>query len=154
MRVIAQVVAITPLSVIVSLPHQLMGHIPIDKISSDLNNAMDKLMERDSEESGGSDSDIDGEEGEEFEPSIPTLEEIFYPGQYLRAIIANVHPHGGNLVPSNNSETTLNLGKPRSELERASRRVELSLLPEQVNKGINGKDLLKDFVSKDSMYQT
>ncbi|CAG8647448.1 11805_t:CDS:2, partial [Acaulospora colombiana] len=146
-RIMAQVVGITPLSVIVSLPHQLMGHIPIDKISSDLNNAMDRLMDKDSNASGDSQSSND--EGEEdTEHAIPTLEEIFYPGQYVRAIVTAVHPQGTSLPPLDNSETTVNLGKPRNELERASRRVELSLLPEQVNKGISGKDLIKDFVSR------
>ncbi|PVF94509.1 hypothetical protein CPB86DRAFT_43532 [Serendipita vermifera] len=145
MRVLAQVIGITPLSAIVSLPHQLLGYIPIDKISSDLNIAMDKLMEKDANTSEGSESENGEGEEEDTEHAIPTLEEIFHPGQYVRAIVTTVHPQGINLAPSDNSEAAINLGKPRNELERASRRVELSLLPEQVNKGITGKDLVKDF---------
>ena len=147
---LAQVVATTSLSVVVSLPHQMLGHIPIDKISKGLNDAMDKLIEKDddsdSEASSNDNKDTDGDEEEEgaaTKEEMPTLQEIFLPGQYVRAIVMAVHPHGVVAPPSTSG---MSLGKPRNELEKASRRVELSLLPQDVNSGITVKDLGKGFV--------
>jgi rRNA biogenesis protein RRP5 len=149
--VLAQVVAITSLSVVVSLPHQMLGHIPIDKVSKGLNDAMDELIEKDddsnSETSSNDNKDTDEDdevEGEAMKEEIPTLQEIFHPGQYVRAVVMAVHPHGVVAPPSTSG---MSLGKPRNELEKASRRVELSLLPQDVNSGITVKDLGKGFVS-------
>jgi rRNA biogenesis protein RRP5 len=148
--VLAQVVATTSLSVVVSLPHQMLGHIPIDKISKGLNDAMDELIEKDddsnTETSSNDNKDTDGDEveGEATKEEIPTLQEIFHAGQYVRAVVMAVHPHGVVAPPSTSG---MSLGKPRNELEKASRRVELSLLPQDVNSGITVKDLGKGFVS-------
>jgi rRNA biogenesis protein RRP5 len=142
----------TALSVLVSLPHQMIGHIPIDKISKGLNDAIDKLVGKDdnSSDSEASSNDKESDDEEEMEggamkEQIPTLQDIFHPGQYVRAIVTAVHPHGVVAPPSTSGTS---LGKPRNELEKASRRVELSLLPQDVNNGITVKDLGKGFVSK------
>lgn len=140
MRILGQVITTTPLSVIVSLPHQLMGHIPVDKITTELNSSMDRLIDRDDR------SDADNSDQGENETDIPNLEEIFSPGQYVRAIVTAVHPHGVT-VPPPSSESGISLGKPRNELDKASRRVELSLLPQEVNLGISSKDLVAGLVS-------
>ena len=129
----------------------MLGHIPIDKFSKGLNDALDKLVEKDddsnSDASSSDNQDTDGDDDVEREATkeeIPTLQEMFYPGQYVRAIVMAVHPHGVVALPSTSGMT---LGKPRNELVKASRRVELSLLPQDVNSGITVKDLGKGFVS-------
>jgi len=151
-RVLAQVVTTTPLSIIVSLPHYMLGHVPIDKVSKSLNDAVEKLVEKgdvsDSETGSHDEEDADEdnsmEENESKKQEIPTIQEIFHPGQYVQAIVMAVHPHG---VVSPQSTSGMSLGKPRNELEKASRRVELSVLPNDVNSGITSKDLGRGFVS-------
>jgi rRNA biogenesis protein RRP5 len=82
--------------------------------------------------------------------AIPTLEEMFHPGQYLRAVITAVHPQGVTMpAPSNSSENAISLGKPKNELDKASRRIELSIMPHELNQEIKTKDLVKGFVSVD-----
>lgn len=127
----------------------MLGHVPIDKISKPLNEAMDRLVEKDS--SASETSSNGNEEGSEAEQDgasdgIPTLQEIFHPGQYVRAIVMAVHPHGVVYPPSTSG---MSLGKPKNEIEKASRRVELSVLPQDVNSGITVKDLGKGFVRLD-----
>ena len=146
MRILAQVITTTALSVIVSLPHQLIGHIPIHKVTTELNTAMEKLMDRDDK----SIEEDDGEDEDESENDIPNLDEIFQSGQYVRAVVTAVHPHGITVAPATSSDGeagVITLGKPKNEFEKASRRVELSVLPVQVNKGITSKDLVMGFVS-------
>jgi rRNA biogenesis protein RRP5 len=146
MRILAQVVSTTALSVIVSLPHQLIGHIPIHKVTAELNTAMEKLMDRDDK---SIDEDASGDE-DENENDIPNLDEIFQSGQYVRAIVTAVHPHGITVAPATSVDSeagAIALGKPKNELEKASRRVELSVQPVQVNKGITSRDLVVGFVS-------
>jgi len=123
----------------------MLGHIPIDKVSKGINNAMDTLVEKNSSASETSvNADEDSEAEDETNNGVPTLQEVFHPGQYVRAIVLAVHPHGVLYPPSTSGMT---LGKPKNELEKASRRVELSVLPQDVNDGITVKDLGKGFVS-------
>lgn len=131
----------------------MIGHIPLDRISRGLNEAMDHLVE-DSTSPSSKEESIDDERpddpGKDIN-SVPTLEEIFHPGQYLRAVVTAVHSQGVTMPPpSNTSENAVSLGKPRNELDKASRRVELSIMPAELNQEITTKDLVNGFVSRSS----
>lgn len=133
MKLLAQVTAVEPLALIVSLPNQLMAHVPITNISSQLTQLLESMEDDDS--MSGSDDDDEGEK-----PSrVPELFEIFHPGQFVRGIVTAVHAQG--------SSDALGLGRARDESIKASRRVELSLIPEKVNEGVAKADLKPGFVS-------
>lgn len=139
-RILGQVIAILPFSIVLSLPHQMVGHVPVDKVSHIVNKAMDELGD------DGSENDADEEENstsdeEEKISRIATLEDMFTIGQYVLAVVTAVHPQGVVFTPA--SGASVDLGKPQNELDRASRRLELSLLPQQFNAGLSGKDLIK-----------
>ena len=127
--------AVYPFLLIVSLPNQLLGHINITHISQQLTTLLESVTEDDSVSEDGDDDD-DGEVYAERTP--PDLTELFHPGQYVRAVVSAVKPPG-----------TTDGGTPRysrDEVEKASRRVELSLIPEEVNVGLVRADLRKGFV--------
>lgn len=88
----------------VSLPHQLVGVIPITEISDALTETIQKIA-------NDEDEDMDEEESK-----MPSLNNMFYVGQWLRCKITNL---------------------PALE-EKAKRPIELSLKPQVVN-----EDLLK-----------
>ncbi|CAL1695136.1 unnamed protein product [Somion occarium] len=132
MKLLGQVIAVQPLALIVSLPNQLLAHVPITNISSELTARLE-AMDEDLDKSVHEDSD------NEEEPShVPDLSELFHPGQYIRAIVSAVHAPG--------STDAMGIGRGRDELQKASRRVELSLIPEKVNEGVVKQDLKKGFV--------
>lgn len=131
MKILGQVVAVEPLALIVSLPNQLFAHVPITHISTQLTHTLESMEDV---EMGNSD-----DEDEDSSPSgVPDLSEIFQPGQYVRAIVTAVHPPGATDVSG--------LGRARDEVHKASRRVELSLVPEKVNEGVVKSDLRTGFV--------
>ncbi|KAF9270026.1 nucleic acid-binding protein [Marasmius fiardii PR-910] len=133
MKLLGQIVSIQPLALVVSLPNQLFAHVPITNISSQLTTSLEN-MEMDADSDGnGSDS-----EDEEKEVGAPELSEIFAPGQFIRSVVTAVHPPG-------TTTDSAGLGKSRDEMVRASRRVELSLVPEQVNVGLQKADLKSGF---------
>lgn len=131
MKLLAQVVAVEPLALIVSLPNQLLAHVPITNISSELTARLEAMDE---------DMDKSEDGDEEEEPSqVPELPELFHSGQFVRTIVSTVHaPGAGDAV---------GLGRGRDELHKSSRRVELSLIPEKVNEGVVKQDLKPGFVS-------
>jgi rRNA biogenesis protein RRP5 len=137
MKVLGQVFVVHPLVVVVSLPNQLFGHVPITNISSQLTGRLEALDEDDAHRSRASlldeveDSD---EEGDDRAP-LPELSDIFRPGQYVRACIVAVHSFGATSTGSGLG------GRPKDEIEKASRRVELSLVPKQVNDDIVKADI-------------
>ncbi|EIW64233.1 uncharacterized protein TRAVEDRAFT_138819 [Trametes versicolor FP-101664 SS1] len=128
MKILGQVVSVEPLALIVSLPNQLFAHVPITQISSQLTHILES--EDDAENS-------DDEEEEASASRVPDLFEIFQPGQYVRAVVSAVHQPG--------STDATGLGRARDEVQKASRRVELSLVPEKVNEGVAKADLLAGF---------
>ena len=129
MKVLGQVVAVEPLALIVSLPNQLFAHVPITQISAQLTHALESIE----------DSELQSTEEDESSLSrVPDLFEIFSPGQYVRAVVSAVHAQGATDVSG--------LGRARDEVQRASRRIELSLLPEKVNDGVTKGDLTAGFV--------
>ncbi|KAI0314775.1 nucleic acid-binding protein [Amylostereum chailletii] len=126
MKILAQVMIVHPLALIVSLPNQLAGHIPITQISSELTRSLETMDVDEAE---------DEEDGDEDRPpAVPDLSDIFQPGQYVRCIVSAMHAHGS-------TDGVPGTGRTRDEVEKASRRVELSLLPEQVNEGVVKADL-------------
>jgi len=135
MKILCQIVFVEPLSLVVSLPNQLFGHIPITQISSEFTT----LLERIDESVGEEEEEEEGEDTPKQQHKIPDLVGIFRPGQYLRAVVTEVHAPG----------TTDNFGpgRPKDDSQRVSRRVELSVEPHEVNGGIAVKDLTFGFVS-------
>jgi rRNA biogenesis protein RRP5 len=132
MKILGQVVSIQPLALVISLPNQLLGHVPITHISSQLTNLLEAMED-------GEGSDQDDESGMESRiPELPELTEIFRPGQYVRAMVTAVHAPGSTNVDG--------IGRARDETAKASRRVELSLVPEKVNNGVQKCDLQPGFV--------
>ena len=132
MKILAQISAIQPLALLVSLPNQLSGHVPITNISPELTHALEKM---DVDSSAGEED----EEEEEKAAGVPELGDLFTVGQYLRCVVTAVHAAG-------TTEGGM-LGKSRDATEKASRRVELSLNPEQVNENVAKADLKPGFVS-------
>lgn len=137
MKILGEIALIEPLALVVSLPDQLFAHVPITQVSSQLTNLLESMD--DDENSDMSDDDDDDSAVEHSSNTPPELADIFRVGQYVRAVVTKVHSPG--------STDALILGKSRDEVVRASRRVELSLDPAQVNAGVEKADLKTRFVS-------
>jgi rRNA biogenesis protein RRP5 len=144
MKILAQVVSIGPLALVVSLPNQLYGHVPITQISSELTCSLESMDVDDKpppdDNDGDDDDENDDEVVEEKTSHVPDLLDLFRPGQYLRCVVIDSHAAG-------TTGTVAGAGRAKDEAEKASRRVELSLIPEQVNKGVVKTDLKSGFVS-------
>jgi rRNA biogenesis protein RRP5 len=135
MKILGQIVSVQPLALIISLPNQLLAHVPITHISSQLT----ALLETMDGENDGTASE-DGDEDETASKAhIPDLFELFRPGQHVRAVVTAIHEPGSNEMTG--------IGKTRDQVSNASRRVELSLVPERVNAGVQKADLRKGYVS-------
>ncbi|GAA6057842.1 hypothetical protein JCM3770_000609 [Rhodotorula araucariae] len=137
-KALCQVVQVRPLELIVSLPNQLLGHIPITNISPEFTARLEKAGE-DSSDEEDSDDDDDSDEDDEDKPSkgLPGLTSLFRLGQWLVAVVA--------ASKAGDSKTKLG-GREGDEAVRSSRRVELSLEPEKVNEGIAKGDLKRGFI--------
>ncbi|KAF5352778.1 hypothetical protein D9756_006044 [Leucocoprinus leucothites] len=131
MKILGQIVSIIPLGLIISLPNQLYGHVPITQISSQFTSLLERFDAQD-EDSNAGESDEE-EEG----VRLPDLYEMFHVGQYVRTVVTNVHAAGVSDMSG--------LGKLRDDLAKASKRVELSLVPEKVNVGVQKVDLKGGF---------
>ncbi|KAJ3882712.1 hypothetical protein F5051DRAFT_393458 [Lentinula edodes] len=131
MKIFGQIIAIQPLALIVSLPNQLLGHVPITNISSQLTTLLERMDVDEDEDAKESESE--DEEEAESRSKVPELSDFFHNGQYVRATVTTLHLPGSTDVTG--------LGKSRDETIRASRRVELSLTPERVNAGVQKSDL-------------
>lgn len=140
MKIFCQVISIYPLALIVSLPGQLLGHVPITQISDQLTTALENADEDDADASS-SDEEEDGDEGldETTKRGPPDLMEIFQPGQFVAAVVTAIKSPGTTDGGS--------FSYARDEAEKTSRRVELSLIPSQVNSGLVKTDLKSGFVS-------
>lgn len=128
-KIFGQVVSIQPLALVISLPNQLFGHVPITQISSQYTAALEKLDQSDEESEAGE---------EEEESQVPSLADIFAVGQYVRAVVTAVNVAGTTSEHSG-------LSRSRDDTVRASRRVELSLTPEKLNEGVQEADLKQGF---------
>ncbi|CAE6485208.1 unnamed protein product [Rhizoctonia solani] len=126
-RLLGQITSILPLALIVSLPNQLMGHVPIVNISSQLTSRLESTPSSSSE---AEESETDEDDG------LPSLSQMFRPGQYVSCAVKQVRP----------ASSTIDFGaKPRDEGEKAARRVELSIRPNEVNVGVGAGDLRAGF---------
>ncbi|CAJ2506945.1 Uu.00g081310.m01.CDS01 [Anthostomella pinea] len=115
--VLGQVTEINTLGIILALPNNLTGHVPITAISDVLSAKLAAEAEAldDDVEVGGGDED-DGVD----------LKDLFRIGQYLRVC-----------VTSTEEESTATLAKPR-------KRIELSLRPDHTNAGLAIQDIVEN----------
>ncbi|KAF8167718.1 hypothetical protein B0H34DRAFT_645870 [Crassisporium funariophilum] len=134
MKIFGQIVTILPLALIVSLPNQLYAHVPITNISSQFTELLERM---DQELDSVSEENDEEEENEASKFRVPELAEIFKVGQYVCAVVSAVHAPGASDVTG--------VGRSRDETSRASRRIELSLVPERVNAGVQKSDLQAGF---------
>ncbi|ESK98106.1 u3 snornp-associated protein rrp5 [Moniliophthora roreri MCA 2997] len=135
MKLFGQIVSIQPLALVVSLPNQIFGHIPITNISTQFTTRLESMdMDVNENEDDDSDSENDGDSGSD----VPELSEIFSSGQYIRTVVTALHAAG-------TTGDVSGISKSRDETVRASRRVELSLVPERVNAGVQKSDLKTGF---------
>ncbi|KAK0246373.1 hypothetical protein EDD85DRAFT_966662 [Armillaria nabsnona] len=128
MKIFGQIMSIQPFALIVSLPNQLFGHVPITNVSSQLTSLLEKTENEDEE---------DEESNSESGLHVPSLSDIFREGQYVRAVITALHAPGHTDIAG--------IGRTRDDAVRASKRVELSLYPEKVNAGVKKTDLIPGF---------
>jgi rRNA biogenesis protein RRP5 len=84
-------------------------------------------------------SDTESGDEESDSQTVPDLFQLFHAGQYVRAVVTNVHASGTTNVSG--------IGKTRDDAAKASRRIELSLVPKTVNTGVLKADLKPGFVS-------
>lgn len=113
--VLAQVAAINSLDLVLALPNNLTGHVPITSIS-------DALNERIATEAEGDENE--GEEDDDDQDNAVDLKELFQIGQYVRAY-----------VTSTIEETSTATTKPK-------RHIELSLRSDHTNSGLSGQDVV------------
>lgn len=131
MKIFGQIIAVQPLALVVALPNQLFGHVPITSISQSLTALLEKAE---------ADEDEDNDDAMSVDDSgIPNLFEIFHEGQYVRTVVTAVHAAG--------ITDTTGIGRSRDESVRASKRIELSLDPSKVNAGVKKTDIVERFVS-------
>ncbi|KAJ4323696.1 rRNA biogenesis protein rrp5 [Neodidymelliopsis sp. IMI 364377] len=102
--ILGQVTEITNQDIVLALPNNLVGYVPLTAVSDKLNERLEKLLKEDDDEKDEDDDDFDDVQ----------LKDMFYPGQYLRACVTS---------------TT-------DDSARARKRLELSIDPKLVNKGV------------------
>src|ERR1700730_14491507 len=95
MKILAQVVSIEPLALVVSLPNQLYGHVPITQISSEFTAALESMNEDDEPRSGEEEVEEDADADADAKTSpLPDLFDLFRSGQYLRCVVVASHAAG------------------------------------------------------------
>ncbi|PWN19489.1 nucleic acid-binding protein [Microstroma glucosiphilum] len=151
-RLLCSVVAVHPLALIVSLPNQLVGHIPITSISPLFTQKLHEAAEQDSDDEADDgtdddDSDVGSVGGSQkkakatvakLASGLPELSDCYKVGQWVRAAVVSVNSSGPRKAPSSAQEA--------HEFDKESRRVELTLAPEAVNDGVGADDLAVGFV--------
>ncbi|KAG8680586.1 rRNA biogenesis protein rrp5, partial [Ceratobasidium sp. 394] len=128
-KLLGQITSILPLALIVSLPNQLMGHVPIINISPQLTSRLDSTPSRSSRSPSPPSED-------EEEDDIPSLIQLFSLGQYVSCVVKQVRPPNGSIDFG---------ARPRDESEKAAKRVELSIRPGDVNVGVGITDIRVGF---------
>ena len=113
--VLGQIAELTADNIILALPNNLVGYVPITAISDKLTSRLEQLT-REDESSIAEDGLEDSEDIE--------LKDIFFLGQYLRAYV------------SSTTDDALANGTTKSK-----RRIELSIHPKHVNRGIDKSNL-------------
>ncbi|XPS92745.1 rRNA biogenesis protein rrp5 [Ascochyta lentis] len=102
--ILGQVTDITNQDIVLALPNNLVGYVPLTAVSDKLNERLEKLLKDDEE----------GKEEDEEDFEDVELRDMFFVGQYLRACVTS---------------TT-------DDTARARKRLELSIDPKLVNKGV------------------
>jgi rRNA biogenesis protein RRP5 len=128
---LTRVHTVLPLHLILSLPNNLLAHVPITEISSTLTSilsAEEAAMSEDEEE--------EDEESSSGPHGAPDLAELFLPGQYFPAKVLNLFPTASQSFISQ---------YPVSETTRLAARVELTLVPEKVNSEVAKPELEKGY---------
>ncbi len=110
----------------------MTGHIPITCISQVYSKALERVT-MDSEDEDST-PDVDTE-------IPPELDELYQPGDYVRAVISQVYPKG----------TKADLGAKSGGDELYCGRLELSISPERLNEAIDKRDLTPGVVSCSSL---
>ncbi|KAH8990141.1 nucleic acid-binding protein [Lactarius hatsudake] len=136
MKILAQIVSIEPLALVVSLPNQLYGHVPITQITSEFTSALESM---DADDELPSDEEVEGVDARTSRAL--DLFDLFRSGQYIRCVV----------VATGTTKTGAGSGRARDDVEKASRRVELSLVPEHVNQGVVKRDLKSGFTMSASV---
>lgn len=145
-RLLCSIVAVHPLALILSLPNQLVGHVPITAISSLFTQKLHEAAEMDSDdEKDSDDEDDEAEVSSSTAPQptrlatgLPELKDCFKVGQWVRAAVSHVNAPGVKRAAASGNEA--------HEFDKESRRVELTLDPEAINEGVSPGDLSKGFV--------
>ena len=108
--VLGQVTDISHQDIVVALPNNLVGYVPLTAVSDKLNERLEKLLKED-----------EGEDAEDEDESFEDvhLEDMFQVGQYLRTCV---------------TATT-------DDSARARKRLELSIDPKLVNKGLTKRKM-------------
>lgn len=127
-KLLTRVHTVLPLHLILSLPNNLLAHVPITEISQTLTALLEKEEESDEESEVGSD--------EEEETGAPDLATLFAQGMYFPASVVNVYPTASQSFLSQ---------YPVSETTRLAARLEMSLVPEKVNGEVVKADLEAGF---------
>ncbi|KAK4685994.1 rRNA biogenesis protein RRP5, partial [Tremellales sp. Uapishka_1] len=133
-HLLTRIHTVLPLHLILSLPNNLLAHVPITEITSTLTNLLNSEVE-DAAESTTSKMDQD-EESENEASSAPDLATLFQPGQYFPAKVLNLYPTASQTFISQ---------YPMSETTRLAARVEMTLVPEKVNAEVAKADLGKGY---------
>ena len=106
-----------------SLPNNLLAHVPITEISSTLTSKLSDESELE-------------EEVESDDDSTPNLIDLFTIGQYLPARVVQTFPTASQSFSSQYSQT---------ETIRLAARVELTLKPEKINADTSKQDVTKGY---------
>ncbi|KAF2646345.1 nucleic acid-binding protein [Massarina eburnea CBS 473.64] len=114
--VLGQVAEITPQELVLALPNTLVGYVPLTAISDKLNERIEALLK--DEEEGKVEDEADFED--------VALQDMFTVGQYLRACVTSTSEDAA----------------PGATATKAKRRIELSIHPRLVNRGIEKSNLV------------
>jgi rRNA biogenesis protein RRP5 len=115
--VLGQVTEITSRDLVLALPNNLSGFVPMTAISDKLTARIEKLVQEEENSDDGAD------ESEEFEDI--ELKKMFFVGQYLRAYVTS----------ASDSSTAYGASKGK-------KRIELSINPKLANRGISKSSLV------------
>lgn len=135
-HLLTRVHTVLPLHLILSLPNNLLAHVPITEIS----NTLTKLLSAEEDESDDEDEDDKMSQASSShsdtsgKDSAPDLAQLFVPGQYVPAKVINLFPTASQSFISQ---------YPVTETTRLAARVEMSLIPAKVNSEFAKADLKK-----------
>ncbi|KNZ60679.1 hypothetical protein VP01_151g2 [Puccinia sorghi] len=122
-KLAGMIIQVRPLELIIALPGQLVGHVPITDISSYYTERLKETVEEDDESEDSDDCDSD-----QTENPLQGLDAMFTVGQWIRCSVVKATAH----LPSN-------LRVP--PLVRSALKITLTLDPVRVNSGIDKSDL-------------